>query len=88
MYLACTDTEITKRQAATHKRCSDMIAEYRRKPWWRKIGRESEVRGMILAEWSAFSKWTDCRIAFMRQPNAPLERSARSDDTLRWVVVP
>jgi len=61
-----------------------MIAEYRRKPWWRKIGRESEVRGMILAEWSAFSKWTDCRIAFMRQPNA--EAHGRRSRTVQPIV--
>jgi len=79
MYLACADTEIAKRQEATEKRCRDMIAKHHRKPWWRKIGRETELRDMILAEWSAFSKWMDDRIAFMRKANSLLDRNDPSN---------
>jgi hypothetical protein len=61
------------KEEATEKRCRDMIAKHHRKPWWRKIGRETELRDMILAEWSAFSKWMDDRIAFMRKANEKAE---------------
>jgi hypothetical protein len=114
MYLACTDTEITKRKdeaMTTKKPKSKRTVKRRTSPTCCSVSLDAhkwkvvcEIMEWSLLEWKKgyagnskalanLAELMELPMEIRRQvleptQNAPLERSARSDDTLRGVVVP
>ena len=62
MYLAIADEVINKRQKALSQYNERLIKDFEELPFWKRWGKEEELKQEIISNWRYFETWMDSRI--------------------------